>query len=134
MISYVPGYTIESVEKMIIQQAFAYFKGNKTQTAQAIGIAIRTLDAKLEKYESDDREHKLKHEQLQRQRDAVLARQRAIPGSNPELTARIQMESVTQVLTEQVMSVSQRSEIQEVLPQENRRQHSGSNRRASRNA
>jgi DNA-binding NtrC family response regulator len=50
MIRWTPGYTIESVEKEIIMQALSFYQGNKTQTAQALGIAIRTLDNKLAQY------------------------------------------------------------------------------------
>ena len=47
-----PGKTLESIEREVIQQAFRFYQGNKTATANSLGIAIRTLDAKLEKYNS----------------------------------------------------------------------------------
>lgn len=49
-----PGVTLESLEKQAIQKAFKFFQENKTQTAIALGISIRTLDAKLEKYHEQD--------------------------------------------------------------------------------
>lgn len=45
-----PGVTLEQIEKQVILKAFSFFDCNKTRTADALGIAVRTLDAKLEKY------------------------------------------------------------------------------------
>lgn len=46
-----PGRTLEDVEKDIILHAFKFYGYNKTRTAESLGIAIRTLDNKLAKYE-----------------------------------------------------------------------------------
>lgn len=46
-----PGLTLDDVEKRAIQKAFSFFHKNKTQTANALGIAVRTLDSKIEKYD-----------------------------------------------------------------------------------
>lgn len=54
MIKWTPGYTIDSVEREMITQALAFYQGNKTQTAQSLGIAVRTLDNKLAQYAKDD--------------------------------------------------------------------------------
>ena len=54
MIIWQPGVTLEDVEKQVILKAFQYFQGNKTKTAQALDIAIRTLDAKIAKYEGKE--------------------------------------------------------------------------------
>jgi DNA-binding NtrC family response regulator len=43
--------TLSEVEKEVIQSALKYFKNNKKQTSEALGIAIRTLDNKLAEYE-----------------------------------------------------------------------------------
>lgn len=45
-----PGMSLEDVEKEVILKAFRFYQQNKTHTAHSLGIAIRTLDAKLEKY------------------------------------------------------------------------------------
>ena len=45
-----PGLTIEAAERMCIEGAMKFYQGNKTQAAKALGIVIRTLDAKLEGY------------------------------------------------------------------------------------
>jgi hypothetical protein len=49
-ISWQPGVTLEQVEKDVILHALRFYDGNKTRTAAALGIAIRTLDARLEVY------------------------------------------------------------------------------------
>lgn len=50
-----PGMTLEVIEREAILQAFRFYNKNKTATAQALGMAIRTLDSKLERYGQDDR-------------------------------------------------------------------------------
>jgi DNA-binding NtrC family response regulator len=50
MITWQPGVTLEEVEKQAILLALKFYQNNKTQTARSLGIAIRTLDAKLDKY------------------------------------------------------------------------------------
>jgi transcriptional regulator with PAS, ATPase and Fis domain len=50
MIHWQPGMTLEEVEKQVILKAFQFYNRNKTHTAKALDIAIRTLDSKLEKY------------------------------------------------------------------------------------
>lgn len=45
---------LEAVEQQIIEYTLRYFSGNKTKTAQSLGISIRTIDNKLEKY-ADER-------------------------------------------------------------------------------
>lgn len=64
-----PGVTLAEMEKQVIEKAFSHFKGNKTHTASALGIAIRTLDAKLlsyvgEKQAGHDREEYLRQREL----------------------------------------------------------------------
>lgn len=48
-----PGMTLAEVERETIQQAFRFYGQNKTHTAEALGIAVRTLDAKLEQYKQE---------------------------------------------------------------------------------
>lgn len=49
-----PGITLERSERQVIEQAMQFFQGNKTQTAKALDISIRTLDSKLAKYQKED--------------------------------------------------------------------------------
>ena len=76
--SWVPGMTLERVEQAAIEEAFRYFLGNKTQTAQALSIAIRTLDAKLEKYALDKREQLLKESADKFKREEWLLKSRGV--------------------------------------------------------
>lgn len=48
--SWQPGLTLDQVEREAILAALQFFHGNKTRTAKALNIAIRTLDSKLNKY------------------------------------------------------------------------------------
>lgn len=50
-----PGMTLEEVEKQAILQAFRFFRSNKTATASALGVSVRTIDTKLDKYLNDDK-------------------------------------------------------------------------------
>lgn len=45
-----PGKTLESIEKEVILKALRFYQGNKTHTSRSLGIAIRTIDNKLEHY------------------------------------------------------------------------------------
>jgi hypothetical protein len=45
--------SLDAIEKEAILQRLKFHNGNKTATANSLGIAIRTLDAKLEKYEKE---------------------------------------------------------------------------------
>lgn len=49
-VTWQPGFTLAHMEKQVVLAAFRFYHGNKTRTAQSLGIAIRTLEAKLESY------------------------------------------------------------------------------------
>lgn len=53
MINWQPGITLDDIEKEVILKALSFYHGNKTRTAEALGIAIRTIDNKLAKYRGD---------------------------------------------------------------------------------
>lgn len=44
------GTPLEAMEEMLIRETLAWFDGNRTKTAKALGIGIRTLQRKLKKY------------------------------------------------------------------------------------
>lgn len=48
---WIPGQKLDQIEKEVILDAYKYCNYNKTKTAAALGIAIRTLDNKLARYE-----------------------------------------------------------------------------------
>lgn len=51
MIMWQPGVTLAQLEKLVINECLKLNHGNKTQTASALGISIRTIDNKLKEYE-----------------------------------------------------------------------------------
>ncbi len=134
VIYWTPGMNLEAIEKIVILKAFQHFRGNKTTTANCLGIAVRTLDAKLEKYRNDGIEQdKREAEYRAKQREFEL-RQRgqssfSINASDEERQAQLEsvgraapgipVESTSQVPTEQPVPVQERKEVQKVLPQNN---------------
>jgi transcriptional regulator with PAS, ATPase and Fis domain len=51
--SWEPGRTLDDIEKTVILEALQYHRGNRTHTAKALGISIRTLRNKLADYRRD---------------------------------------------------------------------------------
>lgn len=49
-----PGQTLEAIEREVILKAYRFYQQNKTHTATALGISIRTLDAKLAKFAKEE--------------------------------------------------------------------------------
>jgi hypothetical protein len=51
-VNYLPGDTtsIKEMEKYLILTRLVHMKGNKTKTAQSLGIGLRTLQRKLNAY------------------------------------------------------------------------------------
>ena len=48
--SWMPGQTLDDIERGVILEALNYHEGNRTHTAKALGISIRTLRNKLADY------------------------------------------------------------------------------------
>lgn len=48
-----PGRTLDDIEKRVIIEALKYHQGNRTHTAKALGISIRTLRNKISDYKRD---------------------------------------------------------------------------------
>lgn len=48
--NWIPGKTLDDIERNVILEALDYHKGNRTHTARALGISIRTLRNKLADY------------------------------------------------------------------------------------
>lgn len=53
-IIWTPGISLDTMEKMIVLKAFDHYQKDKERTSQSLGIAIRTLEYKLKKYEEED--------------------------------------------------------------------------------
>ena len=48
-----PGRTLDDIEKKVIIEALKYHQGNRTHTARALGISIRTLRNKIADYKRE---------------------------------------------------------------------------------
>ena len=48
--AWAPGETLDDIERNVILQALGFHSGNRTHTAKALGISIRTLRNKLAEY------------------------------------------------------------------------------------
>lgn len=132
-IQWSPGMTLEALEKQAILKTFRFYRGNKTTTANVLGIAIRTLDNKLEKYELDAKLEKEREENGKSERAQWLERSRGkntpnfINTGNDEkeraqsvssANAGVRVESIANTSPQQAVPVSQRQEVQKVLPRD----------------
>lgn len=128
-----PGVTLEAIEKQVILKAFRHFRGNKTSTAQALGISVRGLDNKLEKYENDGKEQANRDAVERAKREDFLARSRGlhqsasggfIPaetegqggGNVPSPAPRERVEPALDVTSQHAVPVPERQKVQTVLP------------------
>lgn len=112
-----PGMTIESMEKEAILQALRFYRGNKTATANALGIAIRTLDNKLAQYEIDDKKQKEIDANGKIKRDEFQRRARGI--TPPSLTSvstetGVRLEPVVDTSKEHAVPLPLGSKVQEM--------------------
>ena len=57
-----PGMKLSDVERIVIEEAYRFYGRNKTATANALGIAIRTLDSRFEQYSNKKPENKTGNE------------------------------------------------------------------------
>lgn len=117
IVQWSPGVSLEQMEKQIILAAFRFYRGNKTTTAQSLGIAIRTLDSRLEKYEKDDADRVVKEKERESDREEFLKAQRGLPSSwKPKTSSsvRVPVESLEDLPKEQAMSVPVREEVQKL--------------------
>lgn len=86
-LSWTPGITLDQLERQAIEQAFKFYHANKSQTARSLGIAIRTLETKLEKYAADDERTTHANDAQRAQRDEHLRRARGIHTEQSTLDA-----------------------------------------------
>lgn len=117
---------IDALEELVIKKAFAFYRENKTATANSLGISIRTLDNKLEKYEMSAIEETLAYESRKQDRDVQLARARgihfdssfipALATVSDKTSAGLSLEPPSNPAAKPPVSVSERAEVQEVLP------------------
>lgn len=131
MINWSPGVTLEQIEQQVILRAYEHFRRNKTQTSISLGIAIRTLDSKLERYEKEEQERTAADARRRTENEAFLARARghhpsiAIdnslresdgPASQHASSAANGAEPAPLAAAKEPLSMPQRKEVQAVLP------------------
>ena len=109
MINWQPGMTLEVLEEQAIKSAFQFYRGNKTATASSLGIAIRTLDSKLEIYKG-------KEDELQRRAEKVQSDLKASIQSRQNESQRHSTKSINENSSEQPVPVPKREEVQK-MPQ-----------------
>jgi len=118
-----PGVSLEQIEKDVILKAFRFYRGNKTQCSISLGISIRTLEAKLEKYEQDGKKQRDTEERESADRAAQLNRARgiAVTASPTEgvvfgTGAGVHAQPPVAVPEKQPVPVSEPEKVQSVLP------------------
>lgn len=121
-----PGMTLEALEKHVILRCLSFYGNNKTKTAEALGIAIRTIDNKLEKYRQEEQQEKEALERV-RQKEQEFA-QRALGKSSVRSSNTFEPftdgnqipsydgKSTVSGSAEPEMSMQKRTEVQEMLP------------------
>lgn len=131
-IQWSPGVSLESVEKQAIILAYRFYRGNKTATANSLGIAIRTLDSKLEKYHADDLGEEKRYADDQARRKEWLSKMRGGPGYGdqnqhapaeispgiPSASEGVRMEPALDSPAQPSLPLSQREKVQSVLPKQ----------------
>lgn len=126
MVFWSPGVTLASIEKQVILKAIEHYRGNKTLTANALGISIRTLYDKLDQFAKEEKDEKEKQDDARRQREEWLQRSRGnIPNNlagdkstapttraqNDQSVTGVRMESASHAPAKQPMPVSKRSKV-----------------------
>lgn len=127
-VNWSPGMTLEELERHVIAKALRFYRGNKTTTANALGIAIRTLDNKLEKYERDEIAEKEFQANERQKRADWLTRSRGVHGAqydtatgrtdSYQANAGLGVESPVNVTAKPTMPMQERAEVQTMLPKQ----------------
>lgn len=133
IIQWSPGTTLEQVELQVVRAAYSFYRENKTATAQALGIAINTLNTKLEKLGIDKATQEKSYEQRQAERERQLERARgtvpvapnnALHASAPQAgtlssaESGLRGKSALSASEESAMSMLEQEEVQAVLPKQ----------------
>jgi hypothetical protein len=74
--------SLDAMEKLIILEAYKFFRFNKTATSQSLGIAIRTLDNKIEQYNKQALEDQERQANDKVTREQMMMRHRGNPPNN----------------------------------------------------
>jgi hypothetical protein len=120
-----PGMTLAHVEKLAILQAFRFHRGNKSNTASALGIPLETLETKLDSYLNEEKEQERTAHEQRTQREEFQRRSRGLHAATPapaggtslsSADAGLSVESTSGPTQEQAVPVPERKEVQSVLP------------------
>lgn len=121
-----PGMTLATVEKSIILKAYSFYNKNKEMTARSLGIAVNTLNNKFDKYAEEIKAQEELLNDARRKREDFLHRCRNGGPSELRKSERrtiydktdegVRVESVAHAPAQSAMPVSQREEIQKMLP------------------
>lgn len=76
MIVWTPGMTLDDLERAVITTAFRVYRENKTATAAALGVSVRTLDNKFDRYAQDDAAREVAAAEREEANAKLLARAR----------------------------------------------------------
>jgi Bacterial regulatory protein, Fis family len=115
LIQWNPGIKLEDIEKTVIKKAFKFFHGNKTATSNSLGIAIRTLDNKLEIYKKEDGEQETRENELRKRNEDYYRRARGqgeiekIDPASPTQGQRV--ESVVKIAEKHDVSVPKQKKV-----------------------
>lgn len=129
IITWAPGVTLAQLERQVILTAFRFYGENKTTTANALGIAVRTLHTKLDQYEAE-KDKPNERDELSKREAEFRNRCRGTPEPAPHLAnvsatdtpngeetaAGVHPQSASSAAAQSAVSVSQRAEVQDVLP------------------
>lgn len=135
------GMTLEELEKQATLFAFKYFDSNKTRTSQSLGIAIRTLEERMKKYDDNSKQiadsqradQDRRNADVQRERD-TLARMQGpsnsafLPNNTPNAEGEgqdvssagtgLRVEPAAQAPAQHSVSMPEQKKVQTVLPQQ----------------
>jgi len=118
--------TVDAVTKLLTLEAYRYWRGNKTATANSLGISVRTLETWLEKYEQDERDQQRRESEYKLEQERILQRLRgehagASTGPSKQdgkdaANTGLRLESAQNPQQEYALPVPERQKVQEVLP------------------
>lgn len=107
-VNWVPGITLDEMEKACILAALRFYRGNKSQTAYSLKISVRTLDNKIEKYEEEKNSEQARLDAERNKQREINARMRG-----PELTRRFGSGSVEQSEPDRVVGFREEANSEE---------------------
>lgn len=140
MDTWAPGMSLDFVEKQAILEAFRFYRSNKTQTSIALGISIRTLETKLDRYKKDKNDDDEQYQQRAAHRAEFIRRSRApangiapvvgpgpfvespTQGAQPQVAVGdeadrgVRVEPLAGLTPEHAVSMSKPAQVQKVLP------------------